>query len=123
MTIEHATENDDGPHFIAGKYVGPRERVEIPGDHFKGENATACPTPVVAPSPLDVQVGGGHYKKFAIQPVEFCQRNRLGFCESSAIKYICRHGDKGKRQDVEKAIHFLELLLELEYGGRGHDST
>ncbi len=66
-------------------------------------------------SALDAQVGGSHYKDFKIQPTEFCQVNKLNHCESSAIKYICRHQDKGGRADIEKAIHFLEMLLELEY--------
>lgn len=65
--------------------------------------------------PLSTQVGGGHYKEMPIQPAEFCQRNKLGFCESSVVKYVSRHSEKGGRQDIEKAIHFLEILLELEY--------
>lgn len=66
-------------------------------------------------SAFNSQVGGSHYKDLPIQPVEFCQRNNLGFCEASAIKYLCRHRSKGGRQDIEKAIHFLNLLLEIEY--------
>ena len=68
-----------------------------------------------APSALAVQIGGDHYKKLAIQPVEYCQRNRLNFLESSVIKYVTRHRDKGKVQDIDKAIHFLQLLKEMEY--------
>lgn len=67
-------------------------------------------------SPKDIQVGGEHYKNFAIQPVEFCQKNELNFCESAVIKYVCRHRDKNGEQDIRKAIHFLHLLLELDYG-------
>lgn len=63
---------------------------------------------------LEKQVGGTHYK-MPIQHVEFCQRNKLLWCESAAIKYIVRHRQKNGRQDIEKAIHYLELLLELEY--------
>ena len=62
------------------------------------------------------QVGGSHYKDFAIQPTEFCQRNRLNTCEANVVKYVCRHNAKGQRQDIEKAMHYLELLLEFEYG-------
>ena len=62
-----------------------------------------------------VQVGGGHYRAFSIQPAEFIQRNRLGWCEGNAIKYVCRHHAKNGRQDIEKAIHYLQLLLEWEY--------
>lgn len=65
--------------------------------------------------PLQTQVGGGHYKELAIQPAEFCQRNGLGFCESSVVKYVTRHRDKNGRQDIEKAIHFLQILLSIEY--------
>lgn len=73
------------------------------------------PLPISKESALSRQVAGGHYKSLPIQPVEFCQRNKLLFCESAAIKYICRHRDKGGADDIRKAIHFLELLLELEY--------
>lgn len=66
-------------------------------------------------SPLKTQVGGSHYKRLKIQPVEFCQKNELNFCESSAIGYLCRHRLKGKKQDLEKAIHFIQLLIEIEY--------
>lgn len=65
---------------------------------------------------LRKQVGGNHYKSLAIQPVEFCMVNGLNFCQSSAIKYICRYKDKGGKEDIDKAIHFLELLKKFEYG-------
>ena len=64
---------------------------------------------------LSTQVGGGHYKSLAIQPVEYNTRNKLGFIEGCVVKYVTRHGSKNGRQDIEKAIHFLNLLLELEY--------
>lgn len=65
--------------------------------------------------PLQEQVGGDHYKGHAIQPIEFCHRNNLGPCESAVVKYVCRHKDKGGREDIEKAIHCLKILVELEY--------
>lgn len=64
--------------------------------------------------PLAKQVGGTHYKQFKIQPVEFCQVNNIGYCESSCIKYLCRWKDKGGIDDLKKAIHFIEMLVELE---------
>lgn len=64
---------------------------------------------------LDGQVGGSHYKGMAIQPAEYCQRNGLHHLESSAVKYVSRHKAKGGRQDIEKAIHCLQMLLEIEY--------
>ena len=63
----------------------------------------------------EMQVGGNHYKEFPIQPSEFCQRNGLNWCESNAVKYVARHRSKNGRQDIEKAIHYLNLLLEWEY--------
>lgn len=62
------------------------------------------------------QVGGDHYKGMAVQPSEYIYRNKLGWYEGNAVKYITRHGVKGGRKDIEKAIHYLELLLEAEYG-------
>lgn len=66
-------------------------------------------------SPLAEQVGGDHYKTLAIQPVEYCQKNRLGYIESNVVKYVTRHRAKNGRQDIEKAIHNLNILLEMEY--------
>ena len=64
------------------------------------------------------QVGGDHYKTFRIQPAEFSQKNGLGFLEGCVVKRVCRHDQPtGKgREDIEKAIHELQLILEWEYG-------
>lgn len=69
-------------------------------------------------SALDTQVGGEHYKGCAIQPVVFAEANGLSFLEGCIVKRVTRHGKPtGKgRQDIEKAIHELQLLLELRYG-------
>ena len=60
----------------------------------------------------DKQHGGSHYKNFKIQPSKFVVENELLFPEGCAIKYICRHRLKGKKEDILKAIHFLEMILE-----------
>lgn len=65
--------------------------------------------------PLKHQVAGSHYKSLAIQPVEYCQRNQLRYCESAVVKYVTRHREKNGAEDIKKAIHFLELLLKIEY--------
>lgn len=62
------------------------------------------------------QVGGSHYNKFAIQPTEFIYKNNIPFIEGCAIKYLCRWRDKGGVQDLDKAIHFIEMLKELNNG-------
>jgi len=64
--------------------------------------------------PLSQQIGGDHYSRQKIQPVEFIHANDLGFCEGNCIKYLCRWQDKGGIQDLEKAKHYIELLMELE---------
>lgn len=66
-------------------------------------------------NPLDRQVDGTHYKQMKIQPVEFNQLNQLNFCEASVVKYVCRHRNKNGKQDLLKAKHFIDLLLEIEY--------
>ena len=66
-------------------------------------------------SSLLKQVGGDHYKKMVIQPAEFINKNKLLFAEGNAIKYIWRHSEKGGIQDVDKAIHYLEMVKERDY--------
>jgi hypothetical protein len=61
------------------------------------------------------QVGGSHYKDMVIQPADFINKNKLLFAEGNAIKYICRHQSKGGLQDIEKAIHYLEMIIERDY--------
>ena len=70
--------------------------------------------PGVAAKPLDVQVGGDHYKKLAIQPVEYIHANKLGFAEGNVVKYVTRWRDKNGIKDLEKAKHYLDLLIQLE---------
>jgi hypothetical protein len=67
-------------------------------------------------NPLDNQVGGNHYKHYAIQPLEFFHANNIPPVEAIAIRYILRHRAKHGRQDLDKAIHTLRVLCELEYG-------
>ena len=63
----------------------------------------------------DKQIAGSHYKHFKIQPSKFVVENELLFPEGCAIKYICRHRLKGKKQDLETAIHFIEMIIERDY--------
>lgn len=61
---------------------------------------------------MSKQVGGDHYKKYEIEPIEFIVKNGITFREGNAIKYIVRHKDKNGKQDIEKAIHYLEMILK-----------
>ena len=64
-------------------------------------------------SATNMQVGGNHYSQMAIQPVEFIMRNKLDFLQGNVIKYVCRYRSKNGRQDLQKAIHCIELLIEM----------
>lgn len=59
----------------------------------------------------NLQVGGNHYK-VSIQPVEYILRNELGFCEGNVIKYITRYKNKNGLEDLKKAKHYIEILIE-----------
>jgi Protein of unknwon function (DUF3310) len=84
-------------------------------EELKGETAATA-----AVHPLQVQVGGDHYKKFKIQPAEYNHANGINFIEGNIIKYVSRWRLKGGKQDLLKAKHMLELLLALEEeGGKG----
>ena len=61
------------------------------------------------------QIGGDHYQSMTIQPSEFINKNNLPFAEGNAIKYICRHKYKGKEEDLKKAIHYIEMIMERDY--------
>ena len=60
--------------------------------------------------------GGKHYQGFVIQPAEFIIKNKLRFAEGNVIKYTLRHRGKNGAEDIKKAIHYLKMILELEYG-------
>lgn len=64
-------------------------------------------------SALDKQVSGSHYK-MPIQPIEFIHKNNIPYIEGNVIKYVCRWRDKGGLADLEKAKHYIELLIELD---------
>jgi hypothetical protein len=70
---------------------------------------------MTTPQASQTQVGGDHYCRMAIQPVKFIHSNHIPFLEANVIKYVCRHRAKGGRADIEKAIHYLQLILELDY--------
>lgn len=72
-----------------------------PGDHD-------LPT-----SALATQVGGDHYKSMPIQPIEYITKNNLGWCEGNVIKYISRWKQKGGKADIDKVIHYANLLKEM----------
>ena len=63
---------------------------------------------------LDRQVAGNHYKDLPIQPVEYIHANAMGYLEGNVVKYVSRWRKKNGIADLEKAKHYIELLIELE---------
>lgn len=68
-------------------------------------------------SPVGSQIGGDHYSKFAIQPLEFAMANQLDACQSKIVKYIMRHDSKNGKEDLLKARDVLDKMIEFYYGG------
>lgn len=66
------------------------------------------------PPPKSIQVGGDHYSKMKIQPIDFITANELGYIEGNIIKYVCRYKSKNGVEDLKKAQHYLQMLIEQE---------
>ena len=65
--------------------------------------------------PTDTQVGGNHYQKYKIQPVEFIMKNNVPYVEGNVIKYVMRFRDKNGLEDLLKARQYLDMLIAAEY--------
>lgn len=65
--------------------------------------------------PFEVQVGGDHYTRMKIQPLDFIMENNIPFAEANVIKYVCRHANKNGIQDLEKARHYLDIAIHHYY--------
>ena len=86
-------------------------------DRFRNAATPTWSTPMpeaTAPNPLAQQVGGNHYKDLKIQPVEYIHANNIGYMEGNVIKYVSRWRNKNGIADLQKAKHYIELLIELE---------
>lgn len=86
---------------------------------FYTEGDLTCPKPESHPihntaSAFDTQVGGSHYKDLPVQPTEYIIKNGLPFCEGNVVKYVTRWTLKGGLEDLKKARHYLDLLIEVE---------
>jgi len=60
------------------------------------------------------QVGGEHYRNKAIQPWDYIVSNNLGYLEGCVVKYVSRYKEKGGMQDLQKAAHYLQKLMEVQ---------
>ena len=107
--VTHPFDTHRYPPMVGRDDAGIRnqERISDRGMAVSGDTGNAW----------DKQVGGGHYKQYAIQPAQFALANNLDYAQSNAIKYIVRHKDKNGVQDLDKAIHYIELLKQHHYKG------
>lgn len=90
----------------AGKYI-------LHDNLQKGKPMTETTKQPESKDAMDKQVGGSHYQ-LPIQPIEYILANGLGYCEANVVKYVSRWRNKGGIQDLKKAIHYLEMLIEQE---------
>lgn len=97
------------PNAVYERFINGRMRI-------MGSGADKEWVDVEEENALRKQEGGNHYKDMKIQPVEFITANNLGFLEGNVVKYICRHHAKNGAEDIKKAIHYCELLLQTKYG-------
>ena len=100
-------------------YTGAkRPLAEIAADKFgyelSGDSLEQIDQERRAARALDVQEGGSHYKNMAIQPIEFIFKNGIGYAEGNVIKYVTRWRNKNGVEDLKKARHYLDLLIESE---------
>lgn len=123
------------PFLIDLKFKGSSTKVQCPfcHSHFDYDSTKTFTWPVytltkesqpsltlppsISPTqnPLDIQVGGSHYKKYKIQPAEYNHANGLDWFQGNIVKYITRFRDKNGKEDLEKIIHYAQMLIELEY--------
>lgn len=99
---------------MTDKYLNPEFACQI---HQRGgaDGSSSYPGAVLGGyDPFAVQVGGDHYKRFPIQPMEYIEKNQLPFADGCVVKYITRWRYKGGLEDLRKAKHFIELLIALE---------
>ena len=65
---------------------------------------------------FDIQIGGDHYKNYAIQPLVFTEANNLSFAEGRVVKYLLQHKQKGGVENLKKAKHYIDLIIATQYG-------
>ena len=78
------------------------------------EHNTEETKPIQQVSATDTQVGGDHYTKLAIQPMRYSMENGLDALQHTIIKYVTRFRDKAGIEDLEKAKHCIDMLIEFE---------
>lgn len=99
-----------------GAMEGQRHKMSCTQPYTDKETGGSTWKPTDAKTPLDEQAGGDHYKKLVIQPIEYTTVNNLSYSQGNIIKYATRYKDKNGVEDLMKIKHYVDLILQLEYG-------
>jgi len=94
--------------------ASPEENVTVGGASVLGR--LYAPLHIGPVPALNVQIGGSHYRTMEIQPMEYSMKNKLDPCQHTIVKYVSRFRDKGGIEDLEKAKHVIDMLIEFERG-------
>jgi hypothetical protein len=112
LQSDHEFTHESRDNYILRRMKEDRERVVAEVNEMSNSYLDKLKEEAI----LDKQIGGDHYKDCKIQPVEYIHANELDYFEGNVIKYVTRHRTKGEgKKDIEKAIHYAQLILELYY--------
>ena len=89
---------------------------ELLNSHSQSLNDQYAEIGKVRQSAWKKQEGGSHYKNLKIQPMQYALENKLDYAQANVVKYVTRHKEKNGKEDLLKAIHNLELMIEFYYG-------
>jgi hypothetical protein len=90
---------------------GSKRAKEMREEELEQQRQNASIAGPVKVDPRDYQIGGDHYSKYKIQPIEYITKNKLDFSQGNVIKYVTRFKDKNGLEDLQKAQHYLDLLF------------
>ena len=112
--IELAREN--GCEIVWLRHTHPEELPFIDDDPLQSLNDQYAEIEKVRQSAWQKQEGGSHYKNLKIQPMQYALENKLDYAQANVVKYVTRHKEKNGKEDLLKAIHNIELMIEFYYG-------
>ena len=107
----------DGVVCLWSRHTRPEDLPFIDDEPLKSLNDQYAEIENVRQSAWQKQEGGSHYKNLKIQPMQYALENKLDYAQANVVKYVTRHKEKNGKEDLLKAIHNIELMIEFYYGG------
>ena len=105
-----------GHVLVWSRHTQPEELPFIDDEPLQSLNDQYAEIGKVRQSAWQKQEGGSHYKNLKIQPMQYALENKLDYAQANVVKYVTRHKEKNGKEDLLKAIHNLELMIEFYYG-------